>query len=169
MMTVRRRWLVVLALGLTSWGRAAADPQSPGERSDSLTVSAGVHAADKNPRLAGALSVFVPGLGHIYAGETVKGGVLTGLFVAGIAAVIGADIGETHASIKPGGWAAVAFVGGVYLYSLIDAPFAAERANDRQPGGGDPHLLRIETGGRVLTIDAGFDAQGAAAVISLSL
>jgi len=167
MISVRRRWLVVLALGLTSWTRATADPQLPGERSDSLTV--GVHAADKNPRLAGALSVFVPGLGHIYAGETAKGGVLTGLFVAGIAAVISADIGDTHASIRPGGWAAVALVGGVYLYSLIDAPFAAERANDRQPGGGDAHLLRIETGGRVLTIDAGLDAQGAAAVIRLSL
>jgi hypothetical protein len=67
----------------------------------------------------------------MYAGETVKGAVLTSLFVGGVVAVATANIGLTHDSIRPGGWAAVIVVVSSYLYALIDAPFAAARWNDR--------------------------------------
>lgn len=117
---------------------------------------------EKDPRLAGALSVFVPGLGQMYAGETVKGVVLTGLFVGGIVAVIGADIGQTNASITPGGWSAVALVGGVYLYALIDAPFAAHRANAGREESG---LLRFRAKGIAVAFDAGLRRGGAGAGI----
>ena len=85
----------------------------------------------RNPELAGALSVFVPGMGHVYAGETTKGWVLTGLFVGGIGAVAASDIGTTHDSIKAGGWLSVTALTAIYLYALIDAPFAAIRYNER--------------------------------------
>jgi hypothetical protein len=109
-------------------------------------------AAEKDPRLAGALSIFLPGLGQMYAGETVKGAVLSGLFVGSIVAVSGADIGETNGSITPGGWSAIALLGGVYLYALIDAPFAAHRANARDAQGG---LLHLRAAGIDLALDAG--------------
>jgi TM2 domain-containing membrane protein YozV len=108
----------------------------------------------KNPELAGALSVFLPGLGHIYAGETLKGSILTGLFGVAIGTTIAANIGSTHDSIRPQGWASVAFVSAVYLYALIDAPFAANRANAALRSSG-AHLLSIPTTMGVLTMDAG--------------
>lgn len=116
----------------------------------------------KDPRLAGALSVFVPGLGHMYAGETLKGAVLSGIFVGSIVAVIGADIGQTNASITPAAWGAITLLGGVYLYALIDAPFAAHRANARN---GQTHLIRFRAEGATLVVDAGVLLRGPAAVI----
>jgi TM2 domain-containing membrane protein YozV len=116
----------------------------------------------KDPRLAGALSVFVPGLGHLYAGETLKGTVLSGIFVGSIVAVIGADIGQTNASITPAAWGAITLLGGVYLYALIDAPFAADRANAR---GSEAHLMRIRADGTTVVVDAGVLLRGPAAVI----
>jgi hypothetical protein len=83
-----------------------------------------------NPRLAGAISVFLPGAGQMYAGETVKGAILSSAFVGGVVGVATANIGRTHDSIRPGGWAAVIVVASSYLYALVDAPFAAARWND---------------------------------------
>jgi hypothetical protein len=120
----------------------------------------------RNPELAGALSLFAPGLGHVYAGETVKGIVLAGLFVSSIGAVIAADIGDTHDSVKPGGWAAVTLLGGVYLYSLIDAPFAASRMNESSHAGS---VLTMPVGSSVLTFRAGMQPLGVFASLSMRL
>lgn len=135
---------------------------------DSSVATGSVIASQKNPELAGALSVFLPGLGHIYAGESVKGAVLGGLFVAGIGAVIGSDIGSTHTSIRAGGWMSVSLVGAVYLFALIDAPFAARRANARA---GDPHahILRFESGRATVTVDVALSDRGAGALLTISL
>jgi len=84
-----------------------------------------------NPRLAGAISVFLPGVGQMYAGETVKGVILSSLFAGGVVAAATANIGLTHDSIRPGGWAAVIVVASSYLYALIDAPLAAARWNGK--------------------------------------
>jgi len=80
---------------------------------------------------AGTLSVLLPGLRHIYAGEPVKGADLTSLFGAAIGAAVAVDIGDTPGSLKPAGWLSVIAIGGVYAYALIDAPFAAQRENER--------------------------------------
>jgi hypothetical protein len=121
----------------------------------------------KNPELAGAFSVILPGLGHVYAGETVKGGVLGGLFIAGIGAVIGSDIGATHTSIRAGGWASVCFVGAVYLYALIDAPFAARRENAR-PEESHTHFLRFDSSRTAVTIDLALSARGPGALLVIT-
>jgi hypothetical protein len=152
LMIVRRRGgLAVLALaGVLFFVRSGEAQVS----ADSVAAEGRLStpAAEKDPRLAGALSIFLPGLGQMYAGETVKGAVLSGLFVGSIVAVIGADIGETNGSIKPGGWSALALLGGVYLYALIDAPFAAHRANARDAQGA---LLHLRAAGIDLALDAG--------------
>jgi hypothetical protein len=111
--------IVVVALSVT-----------PGALAQEDSAAAAVPGR-KNPELAGAISVLLPGMGHIYAGETTKGWVLTGMFVAGIGAVAASDIGTTHDAIKAGGWLSVTAVTAVYLYALIDAPFAAIRQNER--------------------------------------
>jgi hypothetical protein len=116
---------VLTAFALVCGHRAQAQ-QSGSSAGDSL----GRSPAWCNPRLAGTLSVFMPGAGQMYAGETVKGAVLTSMFVGGVVAVATANIGLTHDSIRPGGWAAVIVVASSYLYALIDAPFAAARWNE---------------------------------------
>jgi hypothetical protein len=147
----RRGGLAVLVLAGVFFFVRSGEAQVPAD-SAAATSGASSPAAEKDPRLAGALSIFLPGLGQMYAGETVKGAVLSGLFVGSIVAVIGADIGETNGSIKPGGWSAIALLGGVYLYALIDAPFAAHRANARDAQGG---LLHLQAAGIDLALDAG--------------
>jgi len=153
--------------GCAPGGRAPAHALATEMTPEATGDSAAAVRPVKNPELAGALSVFVPGLGHIYAGETVKGCVLTGLFVTSIGLVIGADIGPTHDSITPWGWASVAFLGGVYLYSLIDAPFAAIRTNERS--GDRAHLIRLNAGSTTITLDAGIAPRGACAAIRVTL
>ena len=146
---------MLLMAGMSCWvSRGAAQVST-----DSAVVESRIPdpVLQKDPRLAGALSVFVPGLGHMYAGETVKGGVLTGLFAGSIIGVISADIGVTNGSIRPGGWSAIALLGGVYLYALIDAPFAAHRANS---GGAEGGLLRFRAEGLAVALDAGAGSPG---------
>ena len=126
---IRLAAILLLLSGLAQPKIAAGCPSGKGDTGDSL--AAPTPASPRNPELAGAISIFLPGMGHVYAGERTKGFVLTGLFVAGIGAVIASDIGQTHESIRGGGWLSVGFLSAVYLYALIDAPFAAERENER--------------------------------------
>lgn len=155
-----RRWravVVAVCLFLVVPGAAQVRQDSAGTFRDTPASS-----GQKDPRLAGALSVFLPGLGHMYAGETLKGSVLSGIFVGSIVAVIGADIGQTNASITPAAWGAITLLGGVYLYALIDAPFAAHRAHARA---GEAHMMRFRTDGVTVVVDAGVLLRGPAAVI----
>jgi hypothetical protein len=132
----------------------AAIPSTQAADSNTCTSSDSLpEVSKKNPELAGTLSVFLPGLGHMYAGETVKGTVLTGLFGVAIGTVIASNIGSTHDSIRPGGWASVVFVSAVYVYALIDAPFAAGRINEARSSS-HAHLLNIPAGTGLFSMDA---------------
>ena len=117
------RTSILIALLLLMMSGFAGTAKATGDSTSS--------APARNPELAGALSLFLPGMGHVYAGETTKGWVLMGLFVGSIGAVTAADIGTTHDSIRAGGWLSVTALATVYLYALIDAPFAAIRYNER--------------------------------------
>jgi TM2 domain-containing membrane protein YozV len=125
-----------------------------------------VAAGGKNPEIAGTLSVLLPGLGHIYAGEPVKGAVLTGLFGAAIGAAVAVDIGDTPGSIKPAGWLSVIAIGGVYAYALIDAPFAAQRENERSYG---DHPLSVAIGPGVALRGGSEVFSGISAAVRFSL
>jgi hypothetical protein len=118
--------LVILQLAAVQGGALAARPPQD-DRRDSVQTP----VRYRSPELAGAFSVFLPGAGHFYAGETVKGAVLSGLFIGGVVGVATANVGLTHSSIKPGAWASVVVIVASYLYALIDAPFAAGRTNER--------------------------------------
>ena len=146
----------------------AAIPLTPGaDTSTCASSDTPSQVSKKNPELAGTLSVFLPGLGHMYAGETVKGSVLTGLFGVAIGTVISSHIGSTHDSIRPGGWASAAFVSAVYVYALIDAPFAAGRTNEAQSAS-HAHLLNIQAGTGLLCVDAITTGGGFGVAVSYS-
>jgi len=103
----------------------------------------------KNPSTARAIAFFAPGGGHLYAGETAKGLFLlaasAGAATAGFLTsdVYGWDYtcqtsncmdpnaGPNHTKLYIG----LGVAGAVWLYSLIDAPNAARRANQRGPLG----------------------------------
>jgi hypothetical protein len=91
-----------------------------------------VKVNEKSPWLAFLLSYFLPGMGQIYNGETVKGILLAGGFVAGASmAVLGAG-GSEHSSStnKPIFYSGLTMAAVSYLWSLIDAPISASRIND---------------------------------------
>lgn len=159
--------LLVAVVGAVPPAIAGHEARNQISGADSILSAQPLPVVRKNPELAGAISVFLPGMGHIYAGETVKGAVLGGLFVGGIGAVIASDIGATHESIKTGGWASVCLVGAVYLYALIDAPFAADRENERAEQS-RAHLLRFENRGAALVFDIGLTTRGPGAVLSIT-
>jgi TM2 domain-containing membrane protein YozV len=145
---------ICMAVGFAPQGVLAAIPSlHSADTTSSTSPDSLPEVSRKNPELAGTLSVFLPGLGHMYAGETVKGSVLTGLFGVAIGTVIASQIGSTHDSIRPRGWASVVFVSAVYVYALIDAPFAAGRTNEAQSSS-HAHLLNIPAGTGLLSMDA---------------
>jgi hypothetical protein len=91
----------------------------------------------KNPGVATAIAVGVPGGGHIYAGETAKG--LGTLFVSVAAVSVGALYSECYTP-RGGGDTRCNYVplyiglgvhGGNWLLSLLDAGDAARRHNRR--------------------------------------
>jgi peptidoglycan/LPS O-acetylase OafA/YrhL len=121
------RALTALAILVVLCGsHALAVPEGPAAPDSAATTPTYC-----SPMLAGTLSVFLPGSGQMYAGETVKGVVLSTLWVGGIVSIATANIGSTHDSIRPGGWAAVIVTASTFIYAMIDAPFAANRWNDR--------------------------------------
>jgi hypothetical protein len=91
-----------------------------------------VKVNDKSPWLAFFLSYFLPGMGQIYNGETGKGILFAGGFVAGAGlAVLGAGDSEHSSSTnKPIFYTGLAMAAISYLWSLIDAPVSASRIND---------------------------------------
>jgi len=147
---VRRAAILVLLCVLAQPVIAAGHPLDNDGAGDSLATPS--PDAPINPELAGAISIFLPGMGHVYAGERTKGFVLTGLFAAGIGAVIASDIGQTHDSIRGGGWLSVGFLAAVYCYALIDAPFAAKRESERMAAG-HAHLIPLGSSGGGIGVD----------------
>ena len=85
----------------------------------------------RDPTVAMAFATYIPGAGHIYAGEIMKGSSLL-LASAGVAAagfILSAKaIKDEKSGLAPGlGSAAIGF--GIYFYSLYDAGRAAQRTN----------------------------------------
>lgn len=118
---------------------ATADAQSR----DSLSAEQMMRY--KDPGTATLITVFMPGGGHIYAGETATG--LGVLFVS--AASIGAGYAYSTCLGRASRQCSTAplYIGlGVHLanwiYSLIDAPRAAERHNRRLRSGTSPLDVR---------------------------
>ena len=114
---------------------------------------------EKDPVQAKTYAVYFSGLGHIYSGETIRGGALLGTSLVGIYQVAG-QLGCSGAANAPLGitadcddsrlllWAGLAV--GAYVYSLLDAGESAHRANRRRrtPSTTGP-LLTVNAGGRV--------------------
>ena len=91
----------------------------------------------KNPGIATAIAVAVPGGGHMYAGETAKG--LGTLFVSAAAVSVGALYSDCYTPRGGGGtrcnyvplYIGLGVHGGNWLLSLLDAGDAARRHNRR--------------------------------------
>jgi hypothetical protein len=74
--------------------------------------------------VAGALSTFIPGLGHVYAGEPWRGLAVFALAEGGLVTALKSD--DRVVRLTAGG---VGF--GTYLYGIMDATAAADRYNRR--------------------------------------
>ena len=104
----------------------------------------------KDPYFAAALSWFVPGLGQMYSGQPLKGGIFwvidTGLFwgtilnIADVDVQLNSDVGFSFAirlKRKPSTGRVVATIGlgvaylGFHIYNMIDAANSALSYNDR--------------------------------------
>jgi hypothetical protein len=101
--------------------------------------------AYRNPHTARVLGTFIPGAGHIYAGETWRG---LGLSVVALTGVVGGIVSYNEKvcsiiligndecappSAKTHAIAVTQIIGGVaaWAISAFDAPHAAERQNER--------------------------------------
>jgi hypothetical protein len=98
--------------------------------------------AGDSPGTARILSVFLPGAGHIYAGEGVKGVEMLGFYAGALTLALATnpgtweekdedslfDIAEpTPTSTKVIFWTSAAAAGITWLYGVIDAPKAVKR------------------------------------------
>ena len=111
---------------------SGASPRAAAQRPEPVAVRAADSAAAKHrsPLIAGFLGV-LPGVGHVYAGETGRGLTVAGVwFGSGMVMFSGADRVVTSV-------AAVVNIA-TYVFSIADAALAAERFNARH-GGGTPH------------------------------
>jgi len=81
----------------------------------------------RHPIISAALSWFACGVGQIYCGRFTKGLILYSLTFTGMAAlpVAVASVGPTVTAVA---WTIIAASQAVWIYSLIDAWFAAKRA-----------------------------------------
>ena len=104
-----------------------------------LLAPAAAAQSEKSPGTAQAISFVVPGGGHLYAGETVKGTVLLGGAVAGLAVAATAlpklaeDVPDRSYYTRHGTTFGLGLgaAGLLWLYGVVDSPGAARRANRR--------------------------------------
>lgn len=101
---------------------------------DTLWLYGASARTPKDPDLAMALSVPLPGAGHIYAGERA-----TGFFyfaVAALAPAVGYALSGCHDDpddCNPGFvWGGLALTGFTWVAALVDAPLSVTRANRRR-------------------------------------
>jgi TM2 domain-containing membrane protein YozV len=123
----------------------------------------------KNPELATALSVLVPGLGQVYNGEPVKGAVIMAGFLGSIAVCIAANIGDTNDSIGTKGWIGVGMVATSYLWGVIDAPISAQRINRERSNRTTQSLLEIRAGACSISLTTGMAPGGISACVRLGI
>jgi hypothetical protein len=77
-----------------------------------------------------ALSALIAGGGQLYAGETKKGVVLTVMEVGGVGMTAASTVVDGDASYGLAAYGIVAALGS-WIYSMIDAPHAARRYNEK--------------------------------------
>jgi hypothetical protein len=107
--------------------RVSAQVPSPVAVRASLATADSSSPPRRSPIVAGFLGV-LPGLGHVYAGETGRGLAVFGVwFASGLVMFSGADRAVT-------GVGAVVNLG-TYVFSIADAALAAERFNARRARG----------------------------------
>jgi len=114
----------------------------------SLSTTRGLEAQSvtpKSPSTARTIAFFVPGGGHIYAGEPIKGAFLLAASAGAAAAgVVASEVYswdytcERSDCMDPNGgpkygrlYLGLGVAGALWLYSVFDAPRAARRANER--------------------------------------
>ena len=108
--------------------RARAQRLAPAAVGAPAAASAPMAVRGEKSRLvAFGLGYLFPGAGHFYAGESWRGANIMGIVVGGMMAAMSTD-NETVS----GNLALVSM--GVYLWSMIDAPLAANRQNKRVRG-----------------------------------
>ena len=129
-----KRCICMIAVGMMlmmGHGQAVAQEKKP--------------AGYKDPKAAVAWGYLLPGAGHIYAGESVKGLVVMatsiGALTAGTIATLNsgdenAEVGDDFDfSVGATDWTPFYIGGGVYalgwIYSVIDGAKAAERSNKK--------------------------------------
>jgi signal peptidase I len=87
----------------------------------------------REPWLAAVLSLFAPGLGHIYTGRLVPGLVLFLLSLLFVPLVVLAALLDRSTLVLVGLMAAGVGLLGVYLYAVVSAYRSARRQHDFQP------------------------------------
>lgn len=90
--------------------------------------------ARKEPVVACALSIFLPGLGQFYNGQYAKGALMLGAFIAGALFMLVAYVGDIMESnhdeaIHPQGTLGALIFFGTWIWSVIDAPISASKIN----------------------------------------
>lgn len=108
-------------------------------------ASAQVGPPAKDPGTARLLSVFIPGAGHLYAGEPLRGVGMTAASAAALGwGLIGSNVFAWDGTCASGNcinpdedpdytqlYVGLGVAGAIWLVSVFDAPRAARRANER--------------------------------------
>ena len=96
-------------------------------RADAQRLTPAAVPAEKSRLVAFGLGYLFPGAGHFYAGESWRGANIVGIVVGGFMLA-----GSTENESTAGNIALTSMV--VYLWSMVDAPMAANRHNRRLRG-----------------------------------
>jgi hypothetical protein len=114
------RLLVPLFLSLSGVSDAAAQVPTPAQG-----VTADTALKQKSRGTAVVLSAFIPGAGHLYAGDKAKGWLLVGLWAGTIAVGAAGENAVSHP-------AAAGLVVIPWFYGMIDSPKSVARYNARR-------------------------------------
>jgi hypothetical protein len=143
MASFTRNALCIAAVILLS-GIAASSPANAQDSSRTADAPDSLGSRYRDPRTAQTLGIFIPGAGHIYAGEKLRGFGLGGAAVVGIASgivflehrdcrlvTIGVESCDSEATTvnRINGITQLAVGVAAWVFAAIDAPRAAERAN----------------------------------------
>lgn len=120
-LALRPGQMVVAGMGKAYIGGVCGD--IPGE------PKVPANASYRLPTRAQKLGFMWPGVGHLYSGDYVKGGLLAGAAVGSLAVVLSAQGQEDPSPVL--GWVVLGTLVGSHWYSYKDSRPAAERANAR--------------------------------------
>lgn len=133
---------------------------------------------EKSPFLASMLSLFIPGLGQHYNGQTVKAIIQEVFFLGGITLVLcgkeywdacipGEEISGETSSYNELHYIGLGISTASFLWSLIDAPISANKINKKRRDQSFGHFINIDNGRFCVGIDAGNLGRGVGAQLTL--